>query len=665
MRRTYLKALLSKPLPIVVLAFFCITFSSIALDNTADAAVWNVNDINGGFRTGYFYGKYNRANIDSGGYVLQNGIPDDVGDNGDFNNPYPEIEEYINFIWGKYDRFGTNGSEWRDRVGASFIIHSMIGRPQPQDTIDVSDAEYNEWVTSLRQPGIQVIWNQEGSTTYDTYMSSDVDVARAEFGDDGDILTFLLNGNPVYRLNRACANPDGALGGFPPYTPPPPPPPFILTPSVSINPSSSVDIGQKITTSISVNSSGGGTSSGTQWQLSRFIVPPAGSYPTAQTENDTPPTTHYGNGATTPQSSTANFPSGVTSLGSFDSNADNRPVGSRICYALSVQPYTSVGGSTQWRHSAPACVVIAKKPKVQVLGGDLIVGRGSSVPSNVRTSTTDNGSSLYYGSWVEYAIIPSGLVTGMASGAGYAGGASFNPADSFCKLSLLTIANRIPGSCVQSKIGEHAHDSPKPNIAARFATSPSTPKIPKTNLSLMGDNLSGLYTADPATTAISITGGSAIPKGRWIAIKAPDATVTISGDIRYTTTPLSAIGDIPQVVIIAKNILIADSVENVDSWLITTGTGTDGRINTCGAGGVTEATTISAGNCFRPLLMNGPIVANHLVMRRTGGAGPGTQAGNPAEVFNLRADAFIWSTSYSTGTGRIPTVSTKELPPRF
>ena len=117
--------------------------------------------------------------------------------------------------------------------------------------------------------------------------------------------------------------------------------------------------------------------------------------------------------------------------------------------------------------------------------------------------------------------------------------------------------------------------------------------------------------------------------------------------------------------IIAKNILIADNVSNVDAWLIATGSGTDGRINTCGAGGVNESTPLNANVCASELTVNGPVMAKHLIMRRTAGAGTGTTAGDPAEVFNLRADAYIWSTSYAPGTGRLPTVETTELPARF
>jgi hypothetical protein len=177
----------------------------------------------------------------------------------------------------------------------------------------------------------------------------------------------------------------------------------------------------------------------------------------------------------------------------------------------------------------------------------------------------------------------------------------------------------------------------------------------------MGSKLSGLY---KATTPTRISGGSAISAGRWIVINAKDTDITITNNINYTTASLSSIADIPQVVIIARNIIIADNVTNVDAWLVAVGSGADGRINTCGAGSVNETTAVNATVCNNKLTVNGPIVANHLLMRRTSGADSGNP-GQPAEVFNLRADSYIWASSYSPGTGRLPTVVTTELPPRF
>ena len=652
---------LSKRLVLLgIAALFCLPISSLAkIDDTAAAndTIWDLSkqcDNRGpGMRTGYFTGVCDTRSLNGDGYVLEGGIPDYIDTK----------QEYIDYIWSVYNNEDPNN--WRNRVGASFIIHSMLGHKQPRGSIHVSVEDYTEWSTRINSPNILVdfhVWDT--CLTSDTYMSSSIDVARAEKqGSCGTLIYFTQVGNPtpLYILARQCANPDGIVNGLPSI---PPPPPFTLTPQISINPSTGVEAGQNVQATISVNSEGGGTSSGTKWELTRFIVPPAGTYPGGQTENDTAPKDHYGNSANTPQSSGGtNFSPGVSSLGSYDYATEDRPVGTQICYALSVQPYTSVGGSTKWRHSAPVCVAIAKKPKVQVLGGDLIVGRGingaAGATSTVQTSVTNNGSGKYYGSWSEYGIVPSGWVAGMASGSGYVGGA---PTKDLCALSYLTIANRQPGYCSGTQIGGHVHVSGAPNIAARFSVSPSTPKTPASN-NFNLNTLSGLYTTN--SSAITVSGGGPIVAGKWVVINAPDTTVTIANNINYTTAAMTSITAIPQVVIIAKNIIIADNVTTIDSWLVTTGTGGDGRINTCGAGGVSETTSLSAGKCGNKLTVNGPIVSNHLLLRRTAGAGTGTSAGNPAEVFNLRADAYIWATAYNQGGGRIPTVSTKELPPRF
>ena len=337
----------------------------------------------------------------------------------------------------------------------------------------------------------------------------------------------------------------------------------------------------------------------------------------------------------------------------------DEPAGTRICFAMSIIRNSST--STEWRHSQLYCMVVAKKPKVQVLGGDLTVGRGTGVVSNVATSSSRLTSGLVYGSWAEYGIIPSGTVRGMASGAGYVGG---NAATSLCSLSILTFSNNTSGSCNDNNIGRYANPTAAPNVATRFITSASTPNITAPSVNIMGNNMSGLYRSNNAN--LTVGGGADIPAGRWVVINAPNTTVTIASNIRYTTGAIPNINTIPQVVIIAKNIIISDAVTNVDSWLFATGTGADGRLNTCGAGGVAETTTITASNCNQKLTINGPVVTNHLLLRRTAGSGVGPQAGDPAEVFNLRADAYLWAASRSTNTtSRVPTVSTKELPPRF
>lgn len=350
----------------------------------------------------------------------------------------------------------------------------------------------------------------------------------------------------------------------------------------------------------------------------------------------------------------------ATATYNANGNIADEPAGTKICFGMSIK--RNSGTSTDWRHSQLYCMVVAKKPKVQVLGGDLIVGRGSGVVSNIVTSTSRLASTgLNYGSWAEYGILPSGTVLGMASGARYVGG---SPTIALCGLSVLTFTNSNAGSCNDTNVGRYSNSSLGPNIASRFPVSSSTQSINTASMNITGNAMQGVYKT--SLTSLSLASSADIPAGKWVVINAPNTTVTISGNIRYTTSAIPKVGSIPQVVIIAKNIIIADAVTNVDAWLIAAGTGIDGRINTCGAGGVAETTVVTTLNCNQMLTVNGPVVANHLIMRRTAGAGVAAQARDPAEVFNLRPDAYFWASVYSTSSAsRVPTASTKELPPRF
>jgi len=435
-------------------------------------------------------------------------------------------------------------------------------------------------------------------------------------------------------------------------------PRYNLTPTVTVNPSSAIEPGQNVTASPTVSATGGVTATNIAWQLSRFVVPAGRAVPGA-TANGTAPTTYYGNGATNEANGTRDFGTGATRLADSSKASESLAAGSRICYALSVRPYTNANALNYWSHSAPSCVVVAKKPKVQVLGADLIVGRATAYntarTSNIVTSTT-SVDGLTYGSWSEYGIIPSGTVFGMASGAMYVDGSSAN---NLCDLSILTISNNNGTTCVATQVGRYVTGATAPNVASRFTSTRaiSGPVADTVNLP------TGVYTANNGN--LQLSSSQPIPKGKWIVINDPNSSVTITSNITYANTNLNSIKDIPQVVIIAQNIIIADSVTNVDAWLITNGTGNAGYINTCSSIPAGSPASLTSNKCNQRLTINGPVQANKLYMYRTAGSGPGAASGDPAEVFNLRSDAYLWATSYSSGGGRLPTVSTKELPPRF
>jgi hypothetical protein len=454
-----------------------------------------------------------------------------------------------------------------------------------------------------------------------------------------------------------------------------PQPRYSLTPAVTVDPSTSIEPGQQLTASPVVTSEGAGSATGIGWQLTRFVVPRNGTVPGAAI-NGSAPRDFYRTDPTA--SGQSNFPSGPTSLERSSSITEDLPVGSRVCYALSLQPYTNENSSNLWRHSQPACAAVSKQPKVQVLGGDLLVGRGTynnvAAVSDVATSTsisTNTGNK--YGSWSEYAIIASGTVTKMASGSMYVGGAKDQ---NFCQLSILTISNPSgsSASCDTEPIGKYVSGAIAPNIASRFpvpgADRPRQFVSDSINLNTVAPSL--VYTTPARQASLTITSPQSINAGRWVVINAPDTTVTINDNIRYTDAALSRAEDIPQVVIIAKNIIIADNVTNIDAWLIASGaaTATDrtaGYINTCGSVpiGSPSSATLNSTTCSGKLTINGPVQANKLYMYRTAGAGTNEDMGDPAEVFNLRGDAYLWASSYNPGSGRLPTVSSKELPPRF
>lgn len=369
------------------------------------------------------------------------------------------------------------------------------------------------------------------------------------------------------------------------------------------------------------------------------------------------------------------YGNGAVATYSPNGNIGDEPVGTRICFAMSVVRGSSA--TTDWRHSRPACLVVGKKPKIQAYGSDVIVGRGytatgTKVNSGVTTSIS-NKSGTYYGSWSEYGIIPSGRIVGMASASGFAVGVS---SGSLCgtgvgvpPLNLLSFSNT---PCLAS-LGNYqlTTASQYDAIRARFAAPTGAP-------SLTGDvqvsNLAG-GTIYSGTGSINLTSTptatvTPMPAGKWVIINAPEADVRISSDLTYTDGPLTNAADIPQLVIIARNIVIDDGVGRIDAWLYAKGEGVNGTVNTCDASdpatpAVTQPSELTSSVCSNQLVVNGPVVSNHLLLYRTYGSGTGDESGTPAEVFNLRPDAYMWATAFSGVGTKARTVITTELPPRF
>lgn len=437
-----------------------------------------------------------------------------------------------------------------------------------------------------------------------------------------------------------------------------------LRPAVNLSSNQAESNTSGITVTSTVSNNGPAATPSVNWQLTRCVFAPG--VPSSRygavadnTLNGVQTYSARGGDCRPVTSASRTFPttSPTTVNVQNDQSIGDEETGTNVCFILSLNPPTRSSGATTWRHSTPSCVIVVKKPKLHVLGGDVIVGRAGGGAIATSSSTKQiSGVTRTYGSWGEYALVASGDIFSMASGAGYSGGAT---SSAYCSVSLLTFANAINGtSCTASTTkGQYAIGGSFPALASRFSAT-----VP------IGNNQTANLTSLQSRTIYSATGtlrlqngAVSMPAGKWVVINAPNATVVIENDIRYAAGPFGSLNDIPQLIIIANNITVAESVTQVDAWLMATGA--SGRLNTCG--GVSAATQLRSTNCRNPLVINGPVAARQLLLYRTAGAEAGSNSGAPAEVFNLRPDAYLWAINYQSDSGRVQTVYTKELPPRF
>jgi len=616
----------------------------------------------------------------------------------------------------------------RDALGAKFVIELMLGY---KTGTTLTAAMITDWENRINSPAIAMTIEGTSNCTSSGLASLDLAQYRslesAKYnskhqltgGADGaggdDAFVLLAQGlttadcnNIVFRqgsggavlfeMREICGNVFGNLPDTLPQAS------YSLAPTIGISRTSG-GAGDPVTVTPKVDNSGAGSSSGTIWQISTFTlpagtttIPKAGesgaSDAKAPCDYYVPPggagCTVEGSGASS-DTGVGNFAPGTPSAISSSSGGTwgpksltlgDYPSGTLICYALSVRSESTA--STNWANSAAECVVLGKKPQVQVLGGDLTVGRvfsGVGETSNVDTSQTIK-SGTTYGSWVEYAILASGSINGTGSGAAF-GPLGLNN-DVLCNYSTLSFTNTgTATTCANNQAGTlGGYNTTKaiPNVTSNFTVPTGndlgvSPTIDLTAGRVVGGvtvPYQGVYSASGSVT---ITGGSSpIPAGRWFVLEDPSGTVTITGNIEYTAdTPateipadyLHSISDIPQVIISAANITIndvqgapGDIVTQVDSWLVASDS-----INTCNVTGATTALTITT--CPDPLVVNGPVMASKLYLNRTGGAENGALSGTPAETFNLRPDAYLWGYEQATAGNDIETAYSSELPPRF
>lgn len=354
------------------------------------------------------------------------------------------------------------------------------------------------------------------------------------------------------------------------------------------------------------------------------------------------------------------------SYGPSDTIAVPDYVGDKYCntFAYRYEYWYYITGQG-WQHYSPpdywyvypsACRTIAKKPSTSIWNGSLLTNGSVNTSTSPRHQNPQLGDLAgskitTYGSWAEYLDVIGGKVNGLGSGASFALGSGFQ--DVFMN-SPLTITNNSSGNLGHSGVSS----------STTFHTRLDT---------FLKDHA----TSDPGGTI-----------GEWTNIEGThilrhSGDLNITGNIKLrSNTTYSSIYQLPQVVLIVDgNVNISSNVEQIDAWIIATGT-----VNTCSnfVKGTTEADAIGFGNnpnpgdvCTHQLVFNGPVIADNLNLQRSFGSDPliyytkGTfgsdsERRSSAEVFNYRADNYLWAYAQAGRYHSSYTESyTRELAPRY
>ena len=337
-----------------------------------------------------------------------------------------------------------------------------------------------------------------------------------------------------------------------------------------------------------------------------------------------------------------------------------------------VGPYNSY-----WRDYNAKCKTVAKKPSTAIWNGSLMTSSSVFTPPsayrhidsemNGTWKYTDFSGRSLYGSWTEHLDVVKNNINNHASGSTLALGSMRNGKD-FCNSdtnksnTTLTISNSDCSNLGHSEINNNSayltklttylRDDPKIRTDFTYIDHQSSDSV----MAQLGENMSG-------TTIVRHSGD-----------------LNITHNITTNKGPYSNIYQIPQVIIFVDgNVNISSNVERIDAWLIVSD-----AIDTCTA--FNDGTTAAHVNakptdiCSHQLTFNGPVRADNIKLRRSFGANnihsnltgsplPGrmaTEKWAPAEIFNLRADTYLWAYAQAGRYDSSYTESySRELPPRY
>ncbi len=368
-------------------------------------------------------------------------------------------------------------------------------------------------------------------------------------------------------------------------------------------------------------------------------------------------------------------------------------VGHKYCnsFGYSLEYWYGIEGSNNssdngWHHDSPkdywynfgaACRTIAKKPSTATWNGSVmtvgnIITSLASRHNTINFGEAANNDRTLYGSWSEYLTIANRELNSsrtMASGSTLSNGSSDlkicndNPVGSN---SPLTIANVNCNPLGASGITTNSTFMTR--LYAYLRDVENNPNINKIS------DVSALYSGVNGNTVLTVNGDLNITQD-----------IKINDTVSYTTH------NVPQAIIFVNNgnVNISGGVTRIDAWLIATSTdSTKGTINTCSdytagsdanQGTSSDGAGFSGNQCTQQLAFNGPVIARNLNLRRSYGSDPlipttirtgtfGTSSSKqaPAEIFNLRADSYLWAYAQASRYGSSYNEAySRELAPRY
>lgn len=473
----------------------------------------------------------------------------------------------------------------------------------------------NRWRTTINNGTASLRFDYNANFNY--MMIIDNPWSNSTYSPTGNVLGYQLPGDPI-NGETSCDSPTTDT--------------YRLTPSANVNPGTAVR-GEIVTSTSTVDKQGNADPGDHIWRIRRVTYAPgvtprsAALPPTidvcAEITNETQCVFTDGS---------PNFPSGSVS---FTNDQDpitesyvipsNAALGTTYCFITSIEQPTQAS-NPQWAHSSPdgACVVVGIRPTLQVWGHD---ARVMGMIDTSTSSVTSGASTVTLGSWGEYALLSNGVNFRMGSSAGLAGGAT---TDNQFDWSTLTFANL-------GRFGSYG------GVAATV------------------DAYEETRTENGPYTLTTATWNTLRAQNQNRPILRVNGTLRIVNNLAYNAT-YPSVSQLPRAIVIADDVIVDGNVSQIDAWIIA-----KNRLSTCAQArqGTNDFPSLDSdglldsSKCRSRLTFNAPVIANQLYAYRTAGDGEA-----PAEVFNLRADAFL----SSLASGSTPTATTQqvtELPPRF